>query len=135
MTDIWRLVFPLIILSLVILCDDLIRIGENHRLLRLTWRCSESTSEYESVRRICVWIIIHKYLLLENACFNNKRQKQNPNDLIYFTTLVLDTSNTNDRSATRVWNFAFDNNAKKKCFFILKIIYFTYFLLHEKVNP
>ena len=59
MTDFWRLVFPARIWSLATLCDTLITFGENHWLLRLIWRFSESVSEYESVFRICVWIIIH----------------------------------------------------------------------------
>ena len=60
MTDFWRLVFPSIIWSLATLSDTLITFRENHWLLRLIWRFSESVFEYESVFRICVWIIIHK---------------------------------------------------------------------------
>ena len=62
MTDFWRLVFPSIIWSLATLCDTLITIRENHWLLRLTWRFSESVSEYESVFRMRVWKIIHEII-------------------------------------------------------------------------
>ena len=51
---------PSIIWSLATLCDTLITFRENHWLLRLIWRFSESVSEYESVFRIFVWIIIHR---------------------------------------------------------------------------
>ena len=54
------LVFPSIIWSLATLCDTLITFRKNHWLLKVIWRFSESVSEYESVFRICVWIIIHK---------------------------------------------------------------------------
>ena len=40
--------------------DILITTGENHLLLRATWNFLKSLSEYESVFRICVWIITHK---------------------------------------------------------------------------
>ena len=67
MTDFWRLVFPSRSWSLATLCDTLITFSENHWLLRLIWRFSESVSEYESVFGICVWIIIYKYCLLNSV--------------------------------------------------------------------
>ena len=63
MTDFWRLAFSSIIWSLATLCDTLITFRENHWLVRLIWRFSESVFEYESVFRICVWIRIQKILL------------------------------------------------------------------------
>ena len=60
MTNFWRLVFSSINWLLPTLFDTLITIRENHWLLRIIWRFSEYVSEYESVFRICVWIIIHK---------------------------------------------------------------------------
>ena len=39
--------------------DTFITIRENHWLLRVIWSFLKSTSEYESVFRICAWIIIH----------------------------------------------------------------------------
>ena len=48
MTNFWRLVFSSIILLLATICDTLIRIRENHWLLRLM------SSFSESVFRICV---------------------------------------------------------------------------------
>ena len=38
----------------------LITVWENHWLLRITWSFFKSVSEYESVFRICVWIMIHE---------------------------------------------------------------------------
>ena len=64
--------FTVNICSLATLCDILITIRENHWLLRLIWRFSESMSEYESVFRICVWIIIH-VTLIWNCHFCNSR--------------------------------------------------------------
>ena len=64
MTDFWRLVFSSIIWSLATLYDTLITLRENHWLLRLIWRFSESVSEYESVFQMCVWITIHVFLKL-----------------------------------------------------------------------
>ena len=60
MTNVWRLVFLSIIWLLATLCNTLITFRENHWLLRLIWRFSESVSEYESVFRTCVWIMIHQ---------------------------------------------------------------------------
>ena len=57
--------FLSIIWFLATLCDTLIRIRENHQLLRLIPSFFESVSEYESVFRISVWIIIHEIFLLE----------------------------------------------------------------------
>ena len=59
MTNFWRLVFLSIIWSWARLCDTLVRIREDHWLLRLILSFSESMSEYESVFRTCVWIISH----------------------------------------------------------------------------
>ena len=44
----------------VTLYGILITVWENHWLLRITWSFFKSVSEYESVFRICVWIIIHE---------------------------------------------------------------------------
>ena len=78
MTNFWRLVFLPIIWLWATLCDTSIRIRENHGLLRLKSSFSESMSEYESVFRICVWIIIHHKTLVANPstlhriCFLNE---------------------------------------------------------------
>ena len=71
MTNVWRLVFLSIIWLLATLCNTLITFRENHWLLRLIWRFSESVSEYESVFRICLWIIIHKFELLSEQLKGN----------------------------------------------------------------
>ena len=48
-------------------CDTLIKLGENHLLLRVIWRFYKSASEYESVFRICAWIIIHRIFFLNET--------------------------------------------------------------------
>ena len=68
MTDFWRLVFPSIIWSLATLCDTLITIRENHWLLRLIWRFSESVFR--------MWICVSNVCLNNNSLFNQ----------IYFST-------------------------------------------------
>ena len=63
MTDFWRVIFSSIIWLLATLCDTLKTIRKNHWLLRIIWSFSESVSEYKSVFRICVWLLIYEVLL------------------------------------------------------------------------
>ena len=63
MTDFWRVIFSSIILLLATLCDTWKTNRKNHWLLRIIWSFSESVSEYKSVFRICVWLLIYEVLL------------------------------------------------------------------------
>ena len=128
MTNFWRLVFSSINWLLATLFDTLITIRENHWLLRIIWRFSEYVSEYESVFRICVWIIIHKrkwcLTFAYRPPYNHKRKwcltfayrlPYNNNKATFFMELNKSLSNIARKYENILiwdWNINFDNLKK-----------------------